>query len=36
MGYNKRFIDKEKEQMIMDHTFIKALKLELIKKYIKK
>jgi hypothetical protein len=36
MGYNKIFIDREKEQMIMDHTFIKALKLQLIKKYKKK
>lgn len=36
MGYSKRFIDKEKEQIIMDSTFIKALKLELIKKYVKK
>jgi len=36
MGYNKRFIEKDKDQMVIDYAFIKALKLQIKKTYVKK
>jgi len=36
MGYNKKFIEKDKDQMVIDYAFLKALKLQIKKIYVKK